>query len=560
MNGRSRDRGATYEAYLEAMQNLRSVLKQEGVSIEQMAKSAGCSVSHFQTLCGKRKAASEPPFETKKRALTGLIERVRRLAKEPAQIIGQDGMRRLAVGGLIDAWNDTTTEGRSHPEVELAREIGRSLVDRIVTLIRSDVGDSDPRMRRAVAETWGAARMGEEASGESASAWVQAFVRLYDELSRDESRVVFQKLWWQSTPEEGYGHPSSESLFAEATLPMEARLPLPHDGQMILWQRRFIRGDCTHTKLLADVMLERARRLGAKKAIMDATRAVGETHFYRGEFDEAVSHLEAAVSAHEGLPPHAEFDIDSGASAHSHLGLARWIVGRVSDAERVSAEAVERSKRGKSEDAQRLAKVFQGHTLLWRGNYGEAKALLQPLASDQKHAFWQAIANLLLGIAAVRDLRASDSGRRDGLSQAEDGIAGIEDQGMQLARSYWNALLVEAMLSVRPSRTAAPLRIIDEVLQECERSGEGVWVSELLSLRASIAPERAGHSAAEFRRAVDDARNRGAWSLVLRAATRWLRVVPSSEATESVNDALGHIRGGARSVDVRLAKKLVSRK
>ena len=280
-----------------------------------------------------------------------------------------------------------------------------------------------------------------------------------------------------------------------------------------------------------DTTLELGLRLGQIAAArsrpaltLAAHRALGTSHFYRGELTEAVRHVEAAFAeraAHGIRPGDALKELNDIADpvviSQTQGSCVLWLLGRTDEAEAMSARA--------EAEARALRHPFTlAFTLGFRATLGlmmrrPREAVVwatEALAysEEQEILLWTGYSRVTLGGALVVDGDADA-----GVPAIRQGIAEWQSTGACNFTTMSLAFLAEG-LAVRGHFEEA-LETVDEARRSALETRERFWLAEIHRLRGELLagrPEPALDEAeAELATAVEVARGQGARALEDRA-------------------------------------------
>ena len=110
-----------------------------------------------------------------------------------------------------------------------------------------------------------------------------------------------------------------------------------------LWVFHMVRGHLATARELAENLLALAHREQSSDLLIEAHRDLGSTYFFIGRFDEARTHLFAAISLddpnqHRSLA--LRYGQDPGITARTYLARTLWILGEVEPVEPMAQEAI----------------------------------------------------------------------------------------------------------------------------------------------------------------------------------------------------------------------------
>ncbi len=301
--------------------------------------------------------------------------------------------------------------------------------------------------------------------------------------------------------------------------------------------------------------------------LLSAYTAAGVVAFYRGEFAEALDHLERGIALYdpdEHSPDRLRafrVDQDPGVSCLVHSALTLWVLGH-------PARAAARAERGAGAGALAPAPAQPRLRVSLRrrvppvppGPPGHAGAGRQrPRAGDGARP------RLLprgRGHPARLAARASEGHAEEGLAQMRQGIAASRQFGADLRIPTFLASMAEVYEKSR--RPADGLSMVSEALAVAEPFGQHYyWTAELHRLKGALTlPSDEKTAEACFREAIGIARRQGAKSFELRAATSlsrlWASQGKASEAHALLSDVYTWFTEGFETADLTEARSLLT--
>lgn len=249
--------------------------------------------------------------------------------------------------------------------------------------------------------------------------------------------------------------------------------------------------------------------------------------FHQGAFAEAVESADRGLATFDPERPataNADFGDDSAMSCHAWAGLAAWFLGRPDEALERAETAVRLARdpeRGYclANALSQAARIHQLRRDVPRTKEAAAEAI--ELADRQGFVYFGAVATVLHGWARAME------GDEGGVGEIQRGVDAHAATGATMDRPYFLGLLAEALGAV--GRADEGLTVVREALDAIGDRRPFFDEPELLRLEGELLlevdPESAVAEAEDrFRRAIDRARDLGAASSGLRAATRLARL------------------------------------
>ena len=256
-----------------------------------------------------------------------------------------------------------------------------------------------------------------------------------------------------------------------------------------LWVGNYVRGELSSMRAHAAVFLTDAEARSDSPAAGVAHRVLGSTHWFAGEYREALVHLEHALALFQ---PGCDDDLafrfgqDAGAAAMLNLALTLWPLG---DVERAASLA---------HDAEgRIAGLAHVHTRVYGQNHA---AMFELVRGDHSRAARHAVEAARLAREHDRLLWQAAGVFLDGLAQTAAGAVddGVEEmrRGIKLQRDQ-NVLSFDGLIKIavaeaesRAGDVNRAIATIDEALATADRIGYRAFEAELHRVRAEMLLKR----------------------------------------------------------------------
>ena len=267
-------------------------------------------------------------------------------------------------------------------------------------------------------------------------------------------------------------------------------------------------------------LLETAQALDDPALLPVSHRALGEAHFYRGEFAAARGHLEKGLALYDPAA-HGEhallYGMDPGVACGSFLAWTLWSLGHPDSARRQSHATLELAAELAHPFSRAFAlaaAAFLHQFLGERERVKELAAEILALSAEHGFPFWMTIGAVLQGWC-----RCAEGEVDAGLGQIRQGLGQYRGMGAKLVVPYCLNLLAGAL--EQAGRPDEALSLVDEALAETESTGEAWREAESLCLKGELLQALGQtETAGDFLlQAAERAREQGARSLELRAAT-----------------------------------------
>lgn len=360
----------------------------------------------------------------------------------------------------------------------------------------------------------------------------------------------------------GYAAPQVERAFARARTLCHA---LGDPVQVIpvlfgLCLYHMVHGEIRLAREEGERFLPLTRQAGDAGYEIGCHFLLGAITLYQGELERARRHLEEAVALHD---VDRDRDLahrlghDPVVASLLYLSWTLWFQGYPQQATACMEEGLRRAEVLDHPHTSTLAAFFAStfHQLVrqWPQCQAEAERALA-LAGQGRFPFWQAGCTMLRG-SALAQAGAGD----EGIAVLQDGLARWEATGTGVALPYFRARLAEAFL--RAGRRQEGFQALDQSFLHGE---EVWWHAEQHRLRAELlllAPGNEAEAEAVLRGALDIARDQGARSLELRAATSLARLLRrlgrAAEGRELLGGCYAWFGEGFDTADLREARELL---
>ena len=334
-------------------------------------------------------------------------------------------------------------------------------------------------------------------------------------------------------------------------------------GLLSLARLYFNRGEVSRALAPAMRGLEEAESTRDPSLVAEARGIVGSLAYCRGESREAVSHFEAMAAYVEQTNP--KFMIGPfPARIANHLlrSLPMQMLGLVGEAAKLVEEGLRRARESKHLFSLSFAlSALEGRFRLLRREPQIAMIRAEEaIALCEENGFTVYIhtGRLYHGWASA------ELGQVDlGIAEMEKAMAGLRRIGGAPFQQYATAVLAHFYAST--GRTEEGLKMLNEALQHCQGSGEGVDLAEMLRLKAELLLMCGNGAAAEpencFRAALEVAREQEAKWWELRTTVSLARLLRDTnrrdEARTMVAEIYNWFTEGFDTADLKDAKALL---
>jgi class 3 adenylate cyclase/predicted ATPase len=330
-----------------------------------------------------------------------------------------------------------------------------------------------------------------------------------------------------------------------------------------LWRFCSIRAEHDPARQLGEECLALARKLDDPALLMAAYSALGGTLLWLGEVAPAQAYLDQAAALYDPdrqRTPPARFGQDPAVSSLSYSAWSLWALGYPDQALRRSDEARALAEKLANPVSMAASLVYAAmlHQFRREGQAAQRRAEAAIALSDE-HGLPQflTVGTILRGWAV-----AAQGHLEEGIVQMRDGLAARREQGIELARPWYLALLAGACGETGEVEEARRL-----LAEAASLSDKGYYEPELHRLEGALLLKQEGRDAAPaaqacFEQALESARRRGTRSWELRAATSLAELWRHQGRRREANDLLAPLYGwfteGLETADLQDARALLN--
>ena len=331
----------------------------------------------------------------------------------------------------------------------------------------------------------------------------------------------------------GHGAPETMEAFARARKSASGDEDAPERlaADYGLWVGSYVRGDLTSMRTHAAAFLAGVAARPDSPEAGVAHRVQGTTHYFAGEYVEAMRELERAVALFQ---PGRDDDLafrfgqDAGVAAMVYLALVSWPLGKVRRAVSLVDGVNERLASVAHVGTHPYAKLHTAIFELMRGDRARAAqkgSEAARLAREHDLPLWRAYGAFFEGLATA-ELGALG----EGLSDMRHGAESLRHQHLLNFDGLLKIALANAETRAGdPDRAVATL---DEALATADRLGYGAFEAELHRTRGDTLLKRdpANPAPAEeaFQTAIAVAKRQATRSFELRAALSLAKLYQST--------------------------------
>jgi predicted ATPase len=330
---------------------------------------------------------------------------------------------------------------------------------------------------------------------------------------------------------QGYAMPEAECSYSRARALCEQlrEAPLLFAVLRGLWAYHLVRSELGKARELAGQLIQLAEKAQDSAQLVQAHQTLAVTSFFLGDPAATHEHVEQGLALYDAKQHGSQAYIYGQDSAVVYLAfgaVALWQLGYPDRAVERSRQAVALSEELCQPGSLALALLFAAMVRQFRRESAAVRRdaeAMTALATEHGFPLWLAGGRVMRGWA----LAESGAGAHD-VAQVRQGLAGWVATGSQSNRTYYLALLAEAL--AQQGQAEEGLAVVAEALALVEGAGERFHAAELQRLRGELllrgAADEAGCREAEacFRRALALARGQQAKALELRAAMSLTRL------------------------------------
>ncbi len=289
-----------------------------------------------------------------------------------------------------------------------------------------------------------------------------------------------------------------------------------------------VRGDMAEATRLAEKLIRHAQMTGEIEHKCAGSYRLAEPLFYMGEVAASLENFEQSISyynAVSGLFPVRDYAVDLGVLARNYSAWCAWVLGKADQALHLSVQGIDLARQRDDPHTLAHSLMFAAalHSFLrqWKPSI-EFGAECEDLCEEMGIEFYRVLGGLFVPLGHARLCAAGV----EPLDQMGVHVAGLEARlgelatmGHQIGGSYLMGCLAETYKLA--GRHAEAMGLVEMALGMAQQTGQHLWDSDLLRIKAAILPALGG-SASESRglleQALDIARSQSAISLELRVA------------------------------------------
>ncbi|MGY0570170.1 ATP-binding protein [Bradyrhizobium sp. RDM12] len=328
-------------------------------------------------------------------------------------------------------------------------------------------------------------------------------------------------------------------------------------GRMQIFHERI--GQFDAALAYAQQSLVLAKALGDPASLALAQSLLGVSLHLGGEHRDALRMLEAAWRGPGTEQISTVYGFDHRNRAGISLARELWLQGRPAQARQLAQQTVAEAAQMDHPITLCIALIWAVSIDLWTGDLAAADENIDRFIA---HAYSRSMGPYL---AAGRGVKGEIAIRR---GDAEGGVATIahclqelHESGYELLTTTFSIAQVQGHLALGQVERSAHL--IDDTIRLVERSGDHLYMPELLRMKGKVLLSRLETEEAEahFMQSLELSRGSGARAWELRAAIDLATLIADrGEAKRLLQSALKGFAEGSETADIRTADALLKRR
>jgi predicted ATPase/DNA-binding winged helix-turn-helix (wHTH) protein len=311
---------------------------------------------------------------------------------------------------------------------------------------------------------------------------------------------------------------------------------------------------------LSQQLLHLAQHQDDPVLVLEGSMAVGSIALFRGDLVTARAHLEHSLrlcDPHMPLLPASEV-LANRVISLALLTQALWALGYADQALQRGQEAVALAQQVRHPPSLAFAEIYATRLAQYRRDAAATQAYADTMmALGATHGLEHRVerGRLLRGwVLAMQGDVAT------GVVHIQQGLAAVQETGLNVYRPYWLSLLAEAYSQAE--QPEAGLEILNEALVLVAETEERWWEAELYRLQGTLRLQLPSPDIPQveacFQQALAVARSQQAKALELRAALHlsrlWQQQGKRTEAHQLLTDISGWFTEGFDTADLQDAK------
>lgn len=366
----------------------------------------------------------------------------------------------------------------------------------------------------------------------------------------------------------GYSVPEVEQVYARARTLCDQvgeTSKLFYDALTGLFLFHQARGELRTALDLTRKRLSLAEQLDDRALVMQVCENLGTVAFWQGDFEEALSRLDEALSHYDperGRSIALIYGTDSAVVCNAYAAWALWFLGYPDQARQRAEASVARAREIRHANSLGICLGFAAalHQVLRDAAATEHFAdECMAVSAEHQLPLWHTMGTMFRGWALASQGRGDE-----GIAQLYEGVTGYQGVGMGLGARFMMALLAQAYLNA--GKCDDGLSVLTGGLAVVGESEDRFCDAEIQRVKGEFllgtAPPDLPAAEACFVEALELARRHRARSLELRAASSlarlWARNGQRAQAREVLAGVYGWFREGFATPDLQEATALLA--
>jgi predicted ATPase len=363
----------------------------------------------------------------------------------------------------------------------------------------------------------------------------------------------------------GYAAPEVENTYTRALELCNQLGESIHLFQVLwgLWAFYWVRLDAKNFRQLGKQLLNISKEAQDRDLLLEAHLTVGHNNMVLGKFNSALKHHKQGIALYDPHLHHShafQFGQDPGIVCLVYAALDLCYLGFLDQALKKIQDAFNLAHELSHPHSQVYVPVFGASVYLLRRDEQEAQKQAEAaivLTTEHGFPMFKAMAMIYLGRALV------EQGKKEGISQMQQGIAAFKATGAMQAMSWFLSMLIEGYL--KSGQFEEGLMVLADALTIVEKTKTRGWEALLYRLKGqlmlSLSAKKQDEAEACFHRAIEIACRQSAKSFELRAAMSlsrlWQKQDKRKEARQLLAPIYNWFTEGFDTQDLKDAKALL---
>jgi tetratricopeptide (TPR) repeat protein len=276
-----------------------------------------------------------------------------------------------------------------------------------------------------------------------------------------------------------------------------------------------LRGELIRGLEVAQEIDSMAKASGVQMLLTAADHAVGYTHFWRGEFHDALARAEAGMARFDAEVEQAimqTFQLSSSTAIRTFRACSLWMLGHEETARQAFEDTLEFAHSLNHPPSTAYCFGTAGQTLTMQRNWlrlAEIASRGKQYSDEEGYELWSTVAEVQAGLA-----RAYDGDVESGLGAMQRGRESFLSTRTVITDAMHHPAVGELLIAAE--QYDACIGALTEAIAGAERRGERNYLSEIYRVRGT-ARQKSGDSEGaqlDFERAIAIATEQGAVPLI----------------------------------------------